>query len=54
MSAPYDGEVFMTLGEKGVAGNDLYHFATPSDVPVALNGDILVANGHKAGATIAS
>ena len=36
----------MTLGEPGVAGNDEYHFRSPSGVVTAPNGDIFVADGH--------
>jgi DNA-binding beta-propeller fold protein YncE len=41
-----DGKVLMTLGTPGVAGNDETHFNGPSDVLVAPNGDIFVADGH--------
>jgi hypothetical protein len=41
-----EGKVLMTLGEPGVAGNDPYHFKSPSAVAVADNGDIFVADGH--------
>lgn len=41
-----DGEVLMTLGQPGVAGNGEYQFNMPSDVLVAPNGDIFVADGH--------
>jgi sugar lactone lactonase YvrE len=41
-----DGQVLMTLGTPGVAGNDEHHFNGPSDVVVAPNGDIFVADGH--------
>jgi sugar lactone lactonase YvrE len=41
-----DGKVLMTLGTPGVAGNDETHFNAPSDVAVAPNGDIFVADGH--------
>jgi sugar lactone lactonase YvrE len=40
------GQVLMTLGTPGVAGNDEHHFNAPSDVAVAANGDIFVADGH--------
>ena len=40
------GEVLMRLGTAGVAGNDATHFNAPSDVVVAPNGDIFVADGH--------
>jgi len=41
-----DGKVLMTLGTPGQAGNDATHFNAPSDVVVAPNGDIFVADGH--------
>jgi sugar lactone lactonase YvrE len=41
-----DGKVLMTLGTPGEAGNDEKHFNAPSDVAVAPNGDIFVADGH--------
>ena len=44
-----DGELLMTLGTKGVAGNGHDTFRQPSDVLVAPNGDIFVADGHGAG-----
>ncbi len=41
-----DGEVLMTLGTPGVPGDGPSHFNAPSDVVVADNGDIFVADGH--------
>ena len=41
-----DGEVLMTLGTPGVPGGGRDHFNAPSDVVVADNGDIFVADGH--------
>jgi DNA-binding beta-propeller fold protein YncE len=41
-----DGKVLMTLGTPGVAGTDEHHFNAPSDVVVAPNGDIFIADGH--------
>ncbi len=43
-----DGELLMTLGKKGVAATGRDTFAKPSDVLVAPNGDIFVADGHDA------
>lgn len=40
------GEVLMTLGTPGVPGDGPDHFISPSDVVVADNGDIFVADGH--------
>lgn len=44
-----DGELLMTLGKTGVAGDGPDTFRQPSDVLVAPNGDIFVADGHGAG-----
>jgi DNA-binding beta-propeller fold protein YncE len=41
-----DGELLMSLGRAGVAGNDEYSFDQPCDVLVAPNGDIFIADGH--------
>ena len=41
-----DGKVLLTLGKAGVAGNGHDTFNMPSDVLVAPNGDIFVADGH--------
>ena len=40
------GEVLMTLGTPGVAGNGPYSFNQPCDVVTVPNGDIFVADGH--------
>jgi sugar lactone lactonase YvrE len=44
-----EGELLMTLGREGVSGDGPDVFAKPSDVLVAPNGDIFVADGHDAG-----
>jgi len=41
-----EGEVLMTLGKPGVAGDGDYEFNSPADVVVAENGDIFIADGH--------
>ena len=41
-----EGRVLMTLGTPGMPGNDERSFNAPSDVVVASNGDIFVADGH--------
>ena len=41
-----DGRVLMTLGTAGVAGDGPDTFNQPTDVAVAPNGDIFVADGH--------
>lgn len=42
-----DGKLLLTLGTPGVYGQDNSHFNQPSDVLVAPNGDIFVADGHE-------
>jgi sugar lactone lactonase YvrE len=44
-----DGELLMRLGKEGVSGVGPDVFTKPSDVLVAPNGDIFVADGHDAG-----
>ncbi len=44
-----DGELLMKLGKEGVAGDGNDVFTKPSDVLVAQNGDIFIADGHDAG-----
>ena len=44
-----DGELLMTLGTPGTAGEGQNTFRQPSDLLVAPNGDIFVADGHGAG-----
>ncbi len=41
-----EGEVLLTLGQPGVAGEGPYTLNRPSDVAIAPNGDIFVADGH--------
>ncbi len=43
------GEVLLTLGTPGQAGGGTTHLNAPSDVVVADNGDIFVADGHSVG-----
>lgn len=40
------GELLMSLGTPGQAGNDTAHFNQPNDVIVAADGSIFVADGH--------
>lgn len=44
-----EGELLMTLGERGNAGTEPGLFAKPSDMVVAPDGHIFVADGHDAG-----
>jgi DNA-binding beta-propeller fold protein YncE len=44
-----EGEVLMTLGQRGVSGDEPGLFAKPSDILVAPDGHIFVADGHDAG-----
>src|SRR5258708_2096981 len=44
-----EGKVLMTLGKAGVGGGGNDEFNKPSDVIVAPNGDIFVADGHGPG-----
>jgi sugar lactone lactonase YvrE len=46
MKFDQDGRLLMTLGKPGVAGTTPDRFNGPSDVLVAPNGDIFVADGH--------
>jgi streptogramin lyase len=41
-----DGELLMSLGVAGQAGNDSAHFNQPNDVIVAVDGSIFVSDGH--------
>jgi hypothetical protein len=40
------GEVLLTLGTPGVAGNDSSHLFKPTDMAFAANGDIFVSDGY--------
>jgi hypothetical protein len=44
-----DGKLLMSLGKAGVAGSGLDEFDQPTEVAVAPNGDIFVADGHSGG-----
>ena len=41
-----EGKVLMTLGKAGVAGGGPDAFNSPSDILIAPNGDVFVADGH--------
>jgi streptogramin lyase len=47
-----DGKLLLTLGKAGVAGAGQDEFNQPSDVAVAPNGDIFVADGHDKGSNM--
>ena len=47
-----DGKILLTLGKAGVAGAGNDELNQPSDVVVAPNGDIFVADGHDAGSNM--
>src|SRR5260221_1609895 len=42
----HDGRILMTLGERGVSGEDASHFNKPTDVAIADNGDFFVSDGY--------
>jgi peptidylamidoglycolate lyase len=41
-----DGNLLMTLGERGVAGEDPSHFNMPTDVAIAQDGSFYVSDGY--------
>jgi sugar lactone lactonase YvrE len=41
-----EGRLLMTLGRAGVKGTDASTFDQPTDVVVAVNGDVFVSDGH--------
>lgn len=43
-----EGKVLMTLGKAGIAGSGPDTLNMPTDVAIAANGDIFVADGHRA------
>jgi len=43
----HDGQLLLTLGERGVAGNDAAHFNRPTDVAVATDGSFFVSDGYR-------
>lgn len=43
-----EGKVLLTLGKKGVLGGSPDNFVGPTDLAIAPNGDIFVADGHAA------
>jgi sugar lactone lactonase YvrE len=47
-----EGKVLLTLGKPGIAGSGRDELNQPSDVVVAANGDIFVADGHDTGSNM--
>jgi len=43
----HSGELLLTLGERGVPGNDRHHFNRPTAVAVAPDGSFYVADGYR-------
>jgi DNA-binding beta-propeller fold protein YncE len=41
-----EGKVLLTLGERGVPGEDDGHFNKPADVAIAPGGDVFIADGY--------
>lgn len=41
-----DGHLLLTLGKRGIAGNDASHFNRPTGVAVAANGSFYVSDGY--------
>lgn len=43
----HDGKLLLTLGERGVSGNDATHFNRPTDVAVAADGTVFISDGYR-------
>jgi peptidylamidoglycolate lyase len=43
----HDGKLLLTLGERGVIGNDATHFNRPTDVVVAADGTVFISDGYR-------
>jgi peptidylamidoglycolate lyase len=43
----HDGKLLLTLGERGVSGNDATHFNRPTDVAVAADGTAFISDGYR-------
>jgi peptidylamidoglycolate lyase len=43
----HDGKLLLTLGERGVAGDDGTHFNRPTDIAVAPDGSFYVSDGYR-------
>jgi peptidylamidoglycolate lyase len=42
----HDGRLLLTLGERGVSGDDSAHFNRPTDVAIAADGSFFVSDGY--------
>ncbi|HKJ18745.1 MAG TPA: peptidyl-alpha-hydroxyglycine alpha-amidating lyase family protein [Xanthomonadales bacterium] len=42
-----EGELLLTLGERGVSGDDAAHFNRPTDVAVAADGTVFISDGYR-------
>jgi peptidylamidoglycolate lyase len=43
----HDGKLLLTLGKRGIAGNDRTHFNRPTDVAAATDGSFYVSDGYR-------
>ena len=43
----HDGKLLLSIGERGVAGNDSVHFNRPTEVAVATDNTFLVSDGYR-------
>ena len=41
-----EGQLLLTIGERGTAGDPPQHLSEPTDVVIATNGDIFITEGH--------
>ena len=46
----HDGRLLLTLGERGIPGDDSLHFNRPTDVAVEPNGSVYVSDGSETAA----
>jgi peptidylamidoglycolate lyase len=42
-----DGQLLLTLGERGVSGDDARHFNRPTDVAVGADGTVFISDGYR-------
>lgn len=43
----HEGKLLLTMGERGVSGNDSTHFNRPTDVVVAADGTVFISDGYR-------